>query len=216
MSIKQSMAIGITDVYKKIADMQDEAAVNNHTRVFAAHILEKDNDEKSFDRSCHNAEKIYLYVRDNIKFIDDIENVETLQYPERTIKNGFGDCDDMVILMGALYRSIGYSIALVLIKMNGNADYNHIYIAVLTDEGWKMCDAANKEGIFNWEISKDDYVKRKIVFIGTPETVTDGTDYQMMINEKTVCEYYTPGSNNFWFWGTLIAAGTVITYLLFR
>jgi predicted transglutaminase-like cysteine proteinase len=210
------MVLGISDVYKKIADMQDQSAVDNRTRVFAAGILEKDNNKKSFDRSSKNAEKIYLYVRDNIKFIDDIENVETLQYPYVTIKNGFGDCDDMVILMGSLYRSIGYPVALVLVQMSGNSDYNHIYLAVLTDEGWKVCDAANKEGVFNWQLPADDYVKKKIVFIGTPESTTDGTNFQEMMDDKTVCEYYTPGSNSFWFWGTLIAAGTVITYLLFK
>ena len=213
MGTTQSIAMGIPTVYKKVADIQDKAALQNNTRVFAESLLSAGNNEMSFDRSSTNAEKIYLYVRDNIKFIDDIENVETLQYPDITIKNGFGDCDDMVILEGALYRSIGYPIALIVIQMTGNDDYNHIYMAVYTNDGWKICDATNKEGIFNWEISPDGYIKRKIIFIGDANNFT-GTGFESMINNKTAIEYYKPNQDTFWLWAVVAAAGAFIVSIL--
>lgn len=51
---------------------------------------------------------IYEWVDENIRFVRDINGVETLQTPERTLDLAVGDCDDHAILLSALLESIGH------------------------------------------------------------------------------------------------------------
>ena len=51
---------------------------------------------------------IHKFVRDDIRYIKDITNVETVAWPEYTLEKRAGDCDDKVVLAGALLESIGH------------------------------------------------------------------------------------------------------------
>lgn len=54
------------------------------------------------------AKEIHRFVRDDIRFVKDIEGVETLQTPVQTLQLGSGDCDDKAILISSLLASIGH------------------------------------------------------------------------------------------------------------
>ena len=85
---------------------------------------------------------ILKWVQDNIYYIN--EPGERLQSPKYTLKRGFGDCDDMAILLCSLYESIGLPWKLVLSgndkgvkvrhiqgeKIRPNVGWAHIYAAV--------------------------------------------------------------------------------------
>ena len=58
---------------------------------------------------------IHAFVRDDIRYVRDINDVETLQYPAITLDIGQGDCDDKVILAGSLLETIGHPVRLVAI-----------------------------------------------------------------------------------------------------
>src|SRR5260370_17808778 len=51
---------------------------------------------------------LHAFVRDAIRYVKDIRNVETVQTPERTLANRAGDCDDKAILLAALLEAIGH------------------------------------------------------------------------------------------------------------
>lgn len=52
--------------------------------------------------------RLYEWVDENIRFVRDINGVETIQTPARTLDLGVGDCDDHAILLSALLESIGH------------------------------------------------------------------------------------------------------------
>lgn len=58
---------------------------------------------------------IHRFVRDKIRYIKDIDGVETLTTPEKTLETGAGDCDDKSTLIAAMLGSIGYKTRFVAV-----------------------------------------------------------------------------------------------------
>lgn len=51
---------------------------------------------------------LLIFVRDRIRYVRDINNVETIHTAERILDNKAGDCDDKSILLASLLESIGF------------------------------------------------------------------------------------------------------------
>lgn len=58
-------------------------------------------------RACE-LRQLQHFVRDRIRYIGDVEGVETLQTPIETLRIEAGDCDDKAILVATLAASIGF------------------------------------------------------------------------------------------------------------
>ena len=56
---------------------------------------------------------IHRFVRDQIRYVRDINGVETVHTPEKVLEYGAGDCDDKTVLTAALLESIGYRTRIV-------------------------------------------------------------------------------------------------------
>lgn len=67
------------------------------------------------------------YVRDEIRYTQDIEGVETLQTPIATLELGYGDCDDMCTLLAAMLGSIGHPTRFVAIAFEPN-NFTHVFL----------------------------------------------------------------------------------------
>lgn len=53
-------------------------------------------------------DKLYKFVQYNIRYVRDINGIETVQSPVKTLEIGAGDCDDKSTLLAALLESIGF------------------------------------------------------------------------------------------------------------
>lgn len=51
---------------------------------------------------------VHAFVRDRVRYVRDIRDVETVQAPEVTLELGSGDCDDKSVLTAALLEAIGH------------------------------------------------------------------------------------------------------------
>jgi len=69
------------------------------SRELTAHLPQKD--------FTNEIKALYNYVRDSIRYVRDINGVETIQTPVKTLEFGTGDCDDKATLLAALLESIG-------------------------------------------------------------------------------------------------------------
>jgi transglutaminase-like putative cysteine protease len=70
-------------------------------------------------------ETVYDWVDRNIRFVKDINGIETLQTPTRTLQLEVGDCDDHSILLSALLESIGHPTRFVAVGFSpGN--FSHV------------------------------------------------------------------------------------------
>ena len=92
------------------------------------------------------AQKIFIFVRDRIRYIKDITDVETLQTPLKTLQLGQGDCDDKSTLLATLLESIGHPTRFLVIGTNGKK-YEHVlvqtkignvWVSLETTEPWEM------------------------------------------------------------------------------
>lgn len=94
-----------------------------------------------------NIECLHAWVRDNIRFIGDVLEVETLQTPELTLTQGAGDCDDQSILLAALLQSIGHPARFIAVDL-GHGGFSHVFVetpigaywvaAETTEPGWEL------------------------------------------------------------------------------
>lgn len=95
-------------------------------------------------------DKITKFVKSKVRYQKDINEVETLQSPLRTIQLGFGDCDDFAILLATLFEAAGYSVKLVLVSNRLDKVFNHIFVRV---NGIDIDITENIIGTFNLPIT---------------------------------------------------------------
>jgi transglutaminase-like putative cysteine protease len=87
------------------------------------------------------AEAIFNEVRDGIRYMRDVNGVETLQEPDITAVTRLGDCDDQSTLLATLLESIGVPTRFVVAGYGG-PHYEHVYLqAWLDEDGWVDMDA---------------------------------------------------------------------------
>jgi hypothetical protein len=75
------------------------------------------------------------FVRDQIRYVRDVRDVETIQTPRRTLEVQGGDCDDKALVLSALLESIGFRTRFEAIGVRGG-DYSHVLTAVQLGRGW--------------------------------------------------------------------------------
>lgn len=63
------------------------------------------------------------------------------------------NCDDFVMLLGALHEAIGIPVKLVVAALNPSIpnEFSHVYLLVETEQGWIPVDAINKANPWGWE-----------------------------------------------------------------
>lgn len=84
------------------------------------------------------------WIGREIQFFRDPKGTETLQTPQKTIEFGYGDCDDMSILLAAMLMSIGIE---VRFRIVGKDRPGHIYVEALVEAGWLGLDPVARAGI---------------------------------------------------------------------
>jgi hypothetical protein len=104
---------------------------------------------------------IFRWVQINSRYMQDIAGVEMIKTPERQIKEIMsrevvsGDCDDLTVLLGALFVNAGYFVRLVIIRSPWNRDnsYNHIFLQaqIPGTDSWVTADPIVKDKPMGWE-----------------------------------------------------------------
>jgi transglutaminase-like putative cysteine protease len=94
------------------------------------------------------ASALYQYVRDTVRYVMDIHDVETIATPDKTLSAKIGDCDDQSTLLATLLESVGYPTRFVV---SGYVTKNpeHVYLQVLVDGDWFDCDPTEHQ-YFGW------------------------------------------------------------------
>ncbi len=83
---------------------------------------------------------VFEFVRDSIRYVSDILDVETLMTPAQTLQVGYGDCDDQVALLCAMLESIGYPTRFVVAAYMEPGVFEHVYAQALANGIWVDCD----------------------------------------------------------------------------
>lgn len=96
------------------------------------------------------ARAVQAWVRSNIRYVRDVNGVETLQSPLATLELGQGDCDDHATLVAALLESIGAQTRFVAVGMSPG-QYEHVYCEVWVPfEGWLSVETTENVAV-GWQ-----------------------------------------------------------------
>ena len=80
------------------------------------------------------ASRLFEYVRDQIRYVRDIADVETLHHAETILAQGAGDCDDKCILLASLLLSIGFEfLEFVAVAFEPN-EFSHVWLRAWVDD----------------------------------------------------------------------------------
>lgn len=116
--------------------------------------------------------KVFAWVKNNIRFMRDPYGQETVSTPERTLEQGFGDCDDITVLMAALLGSLGYRTRIVTVASTPHTEqFTHVYPEVLVRGRWVAVDAARPGAAFGKTVPR--YSRKRVwdVTNGEPQDV---------------------------------------------
>lgn len=87
------------------------------------------------------AQALFQFVRDRVRYLGDINGVETIQTPGTTLSIGYGDCDDKSTLLAALLESIGHPARFVAVGFGAPGDFEHVYVESKIGNDWVPMDA---------------------------------------------------------------------------
>lgn len=96
------------------------------------------------------ADALFYFVKENVRYIDDPTTVEMVQSPMITLQAGWGDCDDFAVLLATLNQAIGNNVGFVTVSQEGEKEYSHVFLAVFTDKGVRFYDPTIKESYPGW------------------------------------------------------------------
>jgi Transglutaminase-like superfamily len=93
------------------------------------------------------AQALYNWVRQNIRFTKDPVDKETLYPPSELLQIRAGDCDDISMLLGTLLMAIGYPARLMTVAANGD-EFSHVYVEGQINGQWIPMDPARSDSQF--------------------------------------------------------------------
>src|SRR6266571_6606852 len=96
------------------------------------------------DRTCI-VRALHSFVRDRIRYVNDVRGVETVQFPERTLQFKAGDCDDKTVLLASMLEALGFKTRLhavgfqpgVLSHVYPEVKLGNIWVPLETTEPWE-------------------------------------------------------------------------------
>jgi len=150
---------GTKEVLKWMSKLTNSSVENSDLIEFTNNIV-SEIPEKDFMKE---AQILYEWVRDNIRYVKDPLGQETVYSAEKTlglekqnnkwILNGrmAGDCDCQCIVLASMLKSIGMPTRFVAIKTPMKpTSYSHVYAEVSINNKWYPMDTIIKKH-FGWE-----------------------------------------------------------------
>lgn len=105
------------------------------------------------------ARTLAMWVRNNIRYVRDVNEVETLSTPDQVLATRSGDCDDQATLLATLLESIGHPTRFVAIGMSPNGPFQHVYVETKIGTAWVPLETTE-----NWPLGTHVKAPKRMVF----------------------------------------------------
>lgn len=98
------------------------------------------------------AEALRAWVAENIRYTQDVTDVETLQSPVVTLDIRQGDCDDQAVLLAALLNATGHEARFLAASFEPD-DFSHVIVETKIGERWMPAETTEAVtlGQYPWE-----------------------------------------------------------------
>lgn len=90
------------------------------------------------------ARVLHAFVRDRIRYVGDIDGVETLHTPRQIVRQAQGDCDDKSLLLATLLASIGQKTRFVAVGYGPAV--SHVLVEVRIGSHWVPLETTENVG----------------------------------------------------------------------
>lgn len=133
-STLRPLSDGVDGIKETLKNMVSMARIGKRTlavRRLAGQLV-NDIPQKSWTEE---ARAIQHFVRDHVRYTLDINDIETLQTPEKTIEFNYGDCDDKSVLAASLLESIGHPARFVAIGKEPGI-FEHVLVETKIGDKW--------------------------------------------------------------------------------
>lgn len=117
-----SAMVRLTKIYRTTTTVRDQA------EQIIAGVMQKDY--------WGEVAAVHAWVRDAVRYTQDVRDVETLKTPIETLRSMAGDCDDKSLLAGTLLEAIGFRVRYVAVGFEAPGEYEHVYLEVLIGAHW--------------------------------------------------------------------------------
>lgn len=78
---------------------------------------------------------LHAFVRDQIRYVGDVSELETLHTPRAILELGRGDCDDKSVLLATLLESINHKTRFVAGAFEPGM-FSHVWVETLLGSSW--------------------------------------------------------------------------------
>jgi len=136
-------------VEKTLAVMRElvkRDAADTVLRRFAVQLV---SDCRGHDFRCE-VEQCFRFVRDAITYRRDPAAVEYIQDAREMLCTRVGDCDEKACLLASLLGALGHKSRFV-VTGHTRGSYSHVYLEVLTRNGWLPLDPTNERAGCGWQ-----------------------------------------------------------------
>lgn len=107
----------------------------------AARLFQAADCPQSPPQNVCQARALFGYVRDNIYYMSDPDEVETVRFPLQTLQLGAGDCDDKSLLLAALASSVGFKTRFAAWRLGADPIPTHVSAQLLVNGmGWQNAE----------------------------------------------------------------------------
>ena len=112
------------------------------------------------------AEAVFYFVRDRVQYTPDIEQIGNEEFAQNADELaialvedglGYGDCEDMAVLLAVLYKAAGFRSAIVLVPEHTAVlvylpDYNKAtaFFELEGESGWVWAEATGRNNPLGW------------------------------------------------------------------
>jgi hypothetical protein len=145
----RGLATGLKGIYQTLAVMRSmvkQYRTNPQIRQAATTVvfMTPEKDEYS------EVTALFDFVRQNIRYVKDIHDVETLSTPDKTLAGRVGDCDDQATLLATMLESVGYPTRFAVAGYQSPHTFEHVYLQVFVHGDWVDCDPTEQSAYFGW------------------------------------------------------------------
>lgn len=119
-----------------VRECKTDLALRNLAMELVKHLPQRD--------IAGQARVLQAWVRDRIRYIGDIDGVETLHTPRQIVKQGQGDCDDKSLLLATMLASIGHKTRFV--ALGYGPAVSHVLVETRIGKNWVPLETTENVG----------------------------------------------------------------------
>lgn len=151
---------GIAQTVSVMHSLIDRGAVDPHVREQALGIVRSAG--VGARDSASEIAAVFAWVKANMRFQKDVSGGEYLCSADYLLKTLAGDCDDYVILTGALLKSLGVPVRITTIAADREEPgrMSHVYLEAQSKGEWIPLDGTQARAVPGWAPPR--YFRKKI------------------------------------------------------